>query len=187
MGKDNILVTSTLRGDMDSFTELVRSYQNNLYNFLLRMTYSKEDAEEILQDVFFKAYKYLYKYNSRWSFSTWLYRIAVNTFKSNCKKQKKRYESIPYNEIPTELLGTYESNPEISYTTKESYREIIKLFGCLKSDQKIAFLLKYIQDFSYSEIGNILGISEHAAKMKVYRAKHIIGERYVKIKESCLE
>lgn len=84
--RDNMLVESTLKGDVNSFEELVSFYQGRIFNFLSKMTATREDAEEITQEVFIKVYKNLYKYNCKWSFSTWIYRIAVNTLRSEYKK-----------------------------------------------------------------------------------------------------
>lgn len=177
--KDKNLVTNILNGDSESFSLLVQLYQNRLYNFFLKLTLSKEDAEELLQDVFLRVYKYLYKYNDRWDFSTWIYKIAVNTYKSSYKKKKNDPGNISFDEVSHLCCETY--NPENSYEAKEKYKETLKMFDCLKDEQKLAFLLKHIQGFTYKEIGSIMGISEHAAKMKVQRGKQILCDRYYKL------
>jgi len=177
--RDRKLVNNILNGDSDSFSVLVQLYQNRLYNFFIKLTFSKEDSEEILQDVFLRVYKYLYKYNDRWDFSTWIYRIAINTYKSSYKKKKKDVYNICYEQATNLCSVNY--NPEYSYESKERYKEIIKMFDCLKKEQKLAFLLKHIQGFTYREIGHIMCISEQAAKMKVQRAKQILCNRYYKL------
>lgn len=181
---DKILIKKILKGDIDSFSTLVQNYQTQLYNLFMRMTYSKEDTEEILQDVFIKIYKNLYKYNPKWPFSAWLYKIAINTYKSNINKKKKYYEHINYETLSEDICTSY-GNPELSYELKEGYKEIVKMFGCLKSEQKFALLLKHFKGFSYKEIGHIMGITDQAAKMKVQRAKNTLCERYYNFKERC--
>lgn len=177
MDRDGILVANTLKGDIDSFTLLVQNYQNRLYSFLLKMTCSREDAEEILQEVFIRAFNYLYKYNSSWSFSSWIYRIAVNTFKTEYKKKKKSDIVDLHSELPEELYSI-DYCPETVYETKEHYREIIEMVNTLKNEQKLAFLLKNIQGFSYKEVGEILGISTQAAKMRVQRAREALWIKF---------
>lgn len=177
--RDKDLVNNILNGDSESFSILVQLYQNRLYNFFLKLTFSKEDAEEILQDVFLRVYKYLYKYNDNWDFSTWIYKIAINTYKSSYKKNKKHNCNVCYEQVTN--LCSLDYDPEHSYEVKEKYKEIVKMFDCLKDEQKVAFLLKHIQGFSYKEIGHVMCISDQAAKMKVQRAKQILCDRYYKL------
>lgn len=180
--RDNMLVENTLKGDISSFEELVMLYQDKLFNFLAKMTSSREDAEEITQEVFIKVYKNLYKYNNKWSFSTWIYRIAINTLRSEYRKVKNMKNIDYYANVP-ELPANFSDYPEIAYEIKERRGEIIKLIDQLKDDQKTALLLRCMQDFSFKEIGDILGISPEAAKMKIQRAKQTICKKYEKLQE----
>ncbi|HPC99898.1 MAG TPA: RNA polymerase sigma factor [Acetivibrio sp.] len=180
--RDNMLVESTLKGNIDSFEELITLYQDKLFNFLSKMTYSREDAEEITQEVFIKVYNNLYKYNNKWSFSTWLYRIAINTLRSEYRKVNN-YKKIDYYTNVPDLPANFSDYPEIAYEIKEQRGEIIKLIDDLKEDQKTALLLRCIQDFSFKEIGDILGISPEAAKMKIQRAKQTICRKYEKLEK----
>lgn len=177
MDRDRQLVKNILNGDSESFSTLIQSYHNRLYNFFLKLTFSKEESEELMQEVFLRVYKYLYKYNDKWKFSTWVYKIAINTYKSSYKK--KDINNVCYEQLTN--LCSVEYNPENSYECKERYIEIIKMFDCLKNEQKVAFLLKHMQGFTYKEIGHILSISDKAAKMKVQRAKQILCDRYYKL------
>ncbi|ADU73224.1 MAG TPA: RNA polymerase sigma factor [Hungateiclostridium thermocellum] len=180
--RDNILIESTLKGNINSFEELMTLYQGKLFNFLLKMTSSREDAEEITQEVFIKVYNNLYKYNNRWSFSTWIYRIAINTLRSEYRKAKN-VKSVDYYTNVSELPANFSDYPELAYEMKERQKEIIKLIDELKEDQKTALLLRYMQDFSFKEIGDILGISPEAAKMKIQRAKQSICKKYEELEK----
>ncbi len=182
VNNDNILIENSLKGDIDAFSALVRKYQDRLYNFLLKMNLSREDSEEIAQEVFIKVYNNLYKYNSKWSFSTWLYRIAVNTLRSEYKK-KKKIRLIDYYADIQEVAGSSYIHPEESLENKEQTEEIVKLIDSLSHDQKLAFTLRYIQDFSFKEIGEILGISPEAAKMKIQRAKQALCKKFEKLQK----
>ncbi|WP_027621969.1 RNA polymerase sigma factor [Acetivibrio clariflavus] len=178
--RDSILVENTLKGDINSFEELMSLYQDKLFNFLSKMTASREDAEEITQEVFIKVYKNLYKYNSKWSFSTWIYRIAINTLRSEYRKVKNIKNVDYYTNVP-ELPANFSDYPDIAYEIKEQRVEIIKLIDELKEDQKTALILRCMQDFSFKEIGDILGISPEAAKMKIQRAKQTLCRKYEKL------
>ncbi len=76
-----------------------------------------------------------------------------------------------------EEIPSLENNPELLIEVKEHYREIIEVIDSLKEKQKTAFILRYIKDFSYKEIGKIMGISQDAAKMKVHRAKSSLAQK----------
>lgn len=175
MDIDNELVSKTLSGDVNSFSILVESYQQRIFNFLLRLTLCREDAEELLQDVFVRVYKYLYTYNNSMKFSSWVYRIALNTFKDHCKRKKRQIPTCSFdNEINAgdNLTNHFEAD----FCTKEDFREIVKIINSLKEEYRIAIILKYIQDFSYKEIGEMLGITPQNAKMRVNRARKEIGK-----------
>lgn len=173
---EKALVTSALNGDIEAFEKIVDAYKNKLFSFLVKMTLSRQDAEEILQEVFIRAYNHLEKYNDRWMFSTWIYRIALNTFKT-WQKSRKRLQTLPIREDI--ISGTRADNPEEAFELNERRREVISLIQGLKEKQKIPLILKYVKGFSYDEIGRILGISVEAAKMKVYRAREVICKRYL--------
>ncbi len=177
MNRDNVLIENVLKGNADSFSILVQCYQDQLYKFIYKLTVSREDTEDILQEVFIRVYNNLYRYNSRWSFSTWLYNIAVNVFKTQYRKKKKNPESMD-NEVIDYLSCSISDCPDVVYEMKEQRALIVKLINGLKNDQKIALVLKHVQGFSYKEIADILEVSPEAAKMKVQRAKKIICEKF---------
>lgn len=180
--RDNNLVENTLKGDVNSFEKLVSAYQGKLFSFLSKMTATREDAEEITQEVFIKVYKNLYKYNNKWSFSTWIYRIAVNTLRSEYRKVKK-LKTVDYYASITDLPANFYDYPDIAYEIKEKRVEIIQIIDQLNEDQKTALLLRSMHDFSFKEIGDILGISPEAAKMKIQRAKQTVIRNYERLQE----
>lgn len=168
-----MLVNRVLNGDADSFSIIVHRYQDRLYRFLLRLTFSREDAEEILQDVFIRVYNYLHKYDSKWSLSTWLYKIAVNSFRDFCKR-KKNNRLMEYSCDVVLNNAKNDNLLEINYESKELYDEVTRIICRLKRDYKVSIVLKCIQGFTYEEIGKILGISSVNAKVRVNRARQEI-------------
>jgi RNA polymerase sigma-70 factor (ECF subfamily) len=173
---ERALVIDALKGELGAFEKIVDAYKNKLFSFLVKMTASRQDAEELLQEVFIRAYTQLEKYNDRWMFSTWIYRIALNTYRT-WHKTRKRHQTLPIHE---EIIsGAPLDNPEEALEMSEQRREIVGLIQELREKQRIAMVLKYVKGFSYEEIGKILGISEEAAKMKVFRARESICKRYL--------
>ncbi|MDP4180356.1 MAG: RNA polymerase sigma factor [Bacillota bacterium] len=174
MYEENILINNILNGDIDSFSALVNRYQNRLFKFLLGLTFCREDAEEILQDVFIRAYNYMHKYNCKWSFSTWIHKIAINTFK-DFYKQKRKKDFVEYHED----LSLYKIDSGVSidqaYESKELYKEVVEQINKLKSDYKIALILRCAQGFSYQDISKIMGVSVENAKTMVCRSRQTIS------------
>jgi RNA polymerase sigma-70 factor (ECF subfamily) len=148
------------------------------------MSFSKEDAEDMTQDVFIRVYNNLYQYNGKWCFSTWIFRIAVNVFKSEYSKKKNR-DSKRFTDVLCKSKGWYAENPEAIFENMETKMEILRMLDSLKFDQKAALILKYVQGFSYREIGEILKISPENAKVRVMRAKKMLVNANLKLKEGC--
>jgi RNA polymerase sigma-70 factor (ECF subfamily) len=177
LDNDYILVSNVLNGDTDSFSLLVSKYKDGIYNFIYKMTFSREDAEDILQEVFIRVYNNLYKYDNRWHFSTWLYRIALNVFKSHYSKKKKQ-RNIDYQEVLSSLPDNLINNPELVYEMKEHNLEILKILDSVKFEDKTILVLKHIQGFSYREIAEILKLSPENVRIKVMRAKKILYKKF---------
>ncbi|NLM12032.1 MAG: RNA polymerase sigma factor [Clostridiaceae bacterium] len=178
MQEDQTQIKRIRDGDIEAFEELIDKYKNKLFSFLVKMTCSRQDSEEILQEVFIRVFNNINKYDDRWMFSTWIYRIAINTYKSYMKKTK-RLKTVPIDDVVINKGMTGEENPEKIYERNERQQEIITLINSLKDKQRVPLILKYVKDFSYAEISDILGISEEAAKMRVLRAKKNICEKYM--------
>lgn len=168
---DSELIRKTLSGDVDAFGQLINNYEKRLYNFIFKMCLSREDTEEILQEAFIKIYKNLYKYNDKYSFSTWAYTIALNTFKSEAKKNR-RFKFFELDDKYVDLLNI--KSPEEAFIDKEELLGALERINALKVDHRAVLILKYIDELSYKEIGDILKVSPDAAKMKVHRAKQIL-------------
>lgn len=170
MDQDMLLIERILNGETSVFNILIDKYQHIIYGYLLKMSFSKEDAEDMTQEVFIKVYKNLYKFNGKCRLLTWIFKIAVNTFYSEYRN-KKRKVHFENDDILAYLSCDFEDYPENALERKEDMREALVILNKLDFEQKNAVILRYIHNFSYKDIGHILGISEEAAKMKVYRAK----------------
>jgi len=166
---DDILVDKVLKGDSKAFEILIKKHQGMVYNYLYKMTLNKEDAEDMTQEVFIKAYNNLYSFEKKSNFSTWVFKIAINTLNSHFRK-KKDYD-LNKDEVLMNIKCSEKEIPEEALDLKEKRQEALKILEGLTLEQKNAIILKYIKGFSYKEIGEILGVNEDSAKMKVHRAK----------------
>jgi len=162
---DAELVDQSLKGDNRAFETLVLKYEKPVYNLALRMVRVPEDAEDIAQTVFVKAYEKLDSYNPAHRFFSWIYRIAVNESINFCKRNKKTddYESG--------VTGIDELTPEESFRAEELGEFIGDAIGRLKMDYRLVVVLKHFHDFSYREMSEILQIPEKTVKSRLFTAR----------------
>ena len=161
-----ILIDTILQGDDSVYTKLVDKYKHYAYTIANRIMNSHEDAEEVAQDAFIKAFHGLENFNRDSRFSTWLYRIVFNTAISYKRKKRVRLENIDDN--ISEMYGA----KDIDLT---EYSDKIKFIDSaldkmLPADATVINLF-YLKEFSLEEIGDITGMRINAVKIKLFRAR----------------
>jgi RNA polymerase sigma-70 factor, ECF subfamily len=175
MDADRILISRILDGDANSFSELATRYYPRILAFLLKMGVGRQDAEDMAQEVFIKVYNNLFQYSDRWKFSTWLFRIATNTFRDFRKDKKLRTETLSEQEE-----GRTCSSPEEHLEQLQQRQLIQSMLHTLNDDVKAVMVLHYLQELSFKEIGQIYGVSAEAVKMKIFRARSKLCKAYAK-------
>lgn len=166
---DSILVKHALEGDRSGFEGLVRKYVKPIFNLALRMVNDSEQAADIAQTTFIKAYENLSTFNRKLKFFSWLYRIAINESLNVLEKQKQRAE------FPAEAVSGDPMPDEIIHTSEQS--EIIQqALMKLPSDQRSVIVLRHFLDFSYAQIGATLGIPEKTVKSRLFTARQQLKE-----------
>lgn len=161
-------------GDGEAFSALVRKYQKQVFRHVLRMVRNVEDAEDLTQEVFLRAYVWLGSYNGEASFGRWLHRIATNVCID--RSRKRRISTIPWpewsdgEEEKAVEFPSGDPGPEEILEEKESVGEIVAAAGRLPRHYREAFLLRNISDRSYEEIAGFLGCPEGTVKSRVSRA-----------------
>lgn len=182
---DYILLHKAKNGDIYAFEDLISKYEKKVYNTVLRIIRDKEAAKDISQEVFIKVYKSLKNFNEKSKFSTWLYRIAVNTSIDELRKNKNRYNNISLDnpdpehdntrQVEFEISGSKDT-PEEKLIKKEKIKELYKAINMLQEDQMILILLRDIQGLSYDEISDVTGIKIGTVKSKLNRARNALKE-----------
>lgn len=194
MNIETQLVEKSMDGDLDAFEELVLLFDKKIYNYCLRMTNNRSDAEDLAQEVFLKAYKNLKNFRNDSKFSTWIYRIAYNTCIDNYRK--KRLKLLPLNKIIDEeqqeiSIPSPDPLPEEQVISNEKYSLIKECIAQLKPRYKSVIILRDIHNYSYREIAEILEIPIGTVKSDISRARALLrkalksrlmeyGERRVK-------
>ena len=163
---DEQLVEATLDGAKDAFGELVERYQERLLRFLLTRSNSRADAEDAIQDTFINAYRYLASFDSRWRFSTWIYRIAIR----NAAKQHRP----EWHDSEVELVDQLDPLAAcIAYAEHENIWVAAKRL--LSDDGYNAMWLCYVEGYSVKEIAAALGKSVSWTKVTLMRGRRRLG------------
>lgn len=164
-------------GDRAEFARLVEMYSPMIYRLGLKMLNNPQDAEDILQETFIKAYKHIGKFDGRSSVSTWLYRIATN--EALMSLRRKRPEAISferpsvYNTEPQEPLQIVDwcCLPEEDFLTSEGRAQLDEAAERLPVNLRVVFVLRDIEGLSTRETAEVLDISEMAVKTRLSRAR----------------
>jgi RNA polymerase sigma-70 factor, ECF subfamily len=161
---DSILVRQCLDGNRGKFGDLVRKYTKPIYNLALRMVGDVEDAADITQTTFVKAYENLGKFDITLKFFSWLYRIAINESLNVLQKQK---QTDPLND---ELVSV-DASPEDVLHNAERDEIIQQAIMKLSPEQRSVIVLRHFMDLSYAQMGTTLGITETKVKARLFSAR----------------
>lgn len=174
---DNEIISRVLRGEQALYAELVKRHQNFVFTIALRYTPIRENAEEIAQDVFVKAYKSLSDFRGESKFSTWLYTITSTTCISFLRKKRLETNSLD-DERVMEAADSLDSGMSANQVEQKSkvqmVNEAIKL---LSPDDGKLITLFYKGEQSLEEIGQVLGIEPNTVKVKLHRARQRLKEK----------
>lgn len=185
--KDWSLVERIKTGDDQAFGTIMARYKRPIFCFVYRMIGDTEDAEDVAQDVFVRAYQSIRKPAFRQmkaEFSTWLFQVARNAT-LDCLRRRKRH--------PVEFLAAMDDNGESiaddgrtaheESTAKEIGEQIAEAVACLPEDQRIVFILLEYEHLSYSEIATILKCSQKSVETRLYRARLSLRQRLMHLLE----
>lgn len=174
---DNDLISKVLSGDQQAYAGLVSRYQNYVFTLTLRMIKNREDAEEIAQDVFIKAYKYLADFRGASKFSTWLYTIVNNTCISFLRKKKLEIHSLD-NERIFEVADSRDFGFRADIVEQKSRQSMVgNAINLLNPDDAEIITLFYKNEQSLDEIAQILGLEVNTAKVRLHRARTRLKEK----------
>ena len=174
---DAAVVAQVLAGDKDAFRLLVDRHSRSIFHVTFRMTGNQQDAEELVQETFLRAYKALARFELRSNFSTWLYRIAVNRtldFLSVKKMQNKDTYQIVDEPDPEEgrqiQLSSDKPGPDRMVLSSEMKSKVAQSMSLLTPVERIAFTMRHMEGRSIDEIGETLKLNTSAAKNSIFRA-----------------
>ena len=187
--ESSALVSRAKNGDMLAFEQLLLQHEKIVFNIVLRMMGPGEDVKDLSQEVFLKVYRNLSKFDEKSAFSTWIYRIAVNTCIDEMRRRKgKQTYSLEAEIEDTE--GSYQKQfadtgetPEESLMRKEGQSEVLRALETLSPEHKTAIVLRDIRGFSYEEIAEMTDTALGTVKSRISRARIQLKEEILKIRE----
>ena len=180
---DLALVERAKAGDTAAFEQLVRQYDRQIYRTALHITQNREDAEDITQDVFFKAFQKLEQFQGNSKFSTWLVRIAVNESLMRLRRRKTSRTVSMDQDVETEEgaiprdFAEWRPNPEQIFSQSELGDILRKTIAGLPPGFRTVFTLRDIENLSTEETAEALGLSVPAVKSRLLRARLQLRER----------
>jgi RNA polymerase sigma-70 factor (ECF subfamily) len=178
LDNESVLVAEARAGNAESFATLINQYDRHIYRLALNITGNQEDAEDVLQDSFLKAYSNLGHFQGDSRFYTWLVRIAVNEALMKLRK-RRRASSVSLDEpaetndrslMPKEIEDWGE-NPEQSYARAELQEILNQAMEELEPQFRTVFVLRDVEEFSTEETARMLGLSVPAVKSRLLRAR----------------
>jgi RNA polymerase sigma-70 factor (ECF subfamily) len=173
---DNALVAATKRGYTQAFEELVLRHRQRVLAVAQRITNNREDAEDVAQESFHKAFLHLDAFQERSRFSTWLTRIAMNEAFMLLRRRRGVVESLPENPFDdmkpsSEAFVDHSPNPEESCWRRERTKLLTEAINCLGPAIRTTILLRDIEERSVKETAQILGVSITAVKARIFQGR----------------
>lgn len=183
------LLAEARAGDQAAFSRLVEAYERRIFRLAKNITSNEQDAEDVLQETFLKAYEHLSDFQGNSKFYTWLVRIAVNEALMKLRKRKSD-RSVPLDEAlapagpedaPPREIAVWEENPEQQYSREELGAILDNAVKSLAPEYRTVFTLRDVDDLSTEETAEALNLSVPAVKSRLLRARLQLREKLTRI------
>lgn len=156
-------------GDVEAFGDLIDRYERPVYNAILHMVGNPEDARELCQQAFMKAFEHLASYDTNRRFFSWIYRVAMNE-SINHLKARRSYEPL------SDKLPYSHPNPAERYEDIEQRNHLEKAITALDDNYRSVLILRHFIHLSYREIADILNVSEPIVKSRLFTARQLLRQ-----------
>lgn len=176
---DDQIICRLRDGQEEAFELLVQRYRARVQRLALRFTRNREEAEEVSQEVFLTIYRKLDQFEGKSSFSTWLYRVAVNASLMRLRSQETT-ETVPIDDLVGDLVGDEEEAvkpPDSRLHSEEALAQIERAMEHMPEEFKTILILRDIEDFSNEEAAEIMDLSVAAVKSRLHRARGYLRKK----------
>jgi len=181
------LVEKARGGNVRAFTELVTRYERNIFRLALHITQNREDAEDVLQEAFLKAFQHLDQFQGQSKFYTWIVRIAVNEALMKLRKRKSDRTVSLDEELDTgedtlvREIAVWGEDPEQLYSREELQQILNQAIQSLSAPYRTVFALRDIEELSTEETAAALGLTIAAVKSRLLRARLMLREKLTRV------
>ncbi|WP_238326905.1 RNA polymerase sigma factor [Paenibacillus graminis] len=148
-------------GDREAFAIIIRAFERQIYTYCYYILKSREEAEDAVQDIFVKVYRELERYRKLESFSAWLYKVAYHHCLDQIRKRKRR----------SRLLSLYKEQHPKAYSDPSDEGPVQLLMGSLSAEESNLLILKVVEQYSFEEMGKIMGCNPAALRKKFERLR----------------
>lgn len=170
--RDFALVERCRKGDRRAFEALIREYQRPVYNAAYRILGNPEDAADVTQAAFLKAFEHLDRYDPSYKFFSWIYRIAINESINQRKKSREQ-------QLLDEHQPATDGGPDSTAEADDLASGIQDGLMALNDDYRTVVVLRHFSDLSYRQISEVLEIPEKTVKSRLYSARQLMKDRLV--------
>jgi RNA polymerase sigma-70 factor, ECF subfamily len=180
---ESVLLAQSREGDTRAFAELVRRYEGRIFRLAQHITQNREDAEDVLQETFMKAYEHLDQFKGDAKFYTWIVRIAVNQALMKLRRRKTDKSVSLDEQIDTgedtivREIAAWDEDPEQRFTREELHAILDRAIQSLDPPYRSVFILRDIDELSTEETAEALGLSVPAVKSRLLRARLQLREK----------
>jgi RNA polymerase sigma-70 factor (ECF subfamily) len=184
--REHMLIKRSQKGDTAAFEELALDYQQRVYNIALRMLSQAEDAADVTQEVLLKMYRSLPKFRGEAAFSTWIYRITINTCRDTIRRGYKQKEDLLQDfgegcdDETSRDVADYSQIPEDILEEQETEDYLQALISGLSPKYRLVVTLREISGLGYQEVADTLGISLGTVKSRLSRARKCMQEQLLR-------
>jgi len=174
---DREVVTRWQAGDMEAFTTLVQRHEGRVFRLLLRMTGSREEAEDVAQETFLSLHRHGHRFRQECRFSTFVYRVAANAAlnrRRSLKRSRDRVNRLEVRQAAGDDLPHAPRNPEDAAAGLEIEARVQEALLQLPDSLRLPVVLYELEGLSYSEIASVLGLAEGTVKSRIHRARQVL-------------
>jgi len=179
---DEVLIKNALQGDQRAYKKLLERHRHAIFHIAYKIVRNTEEAADLVQETFMKAFGSLSTYRFEYRFSTWLYRIAANNAIDYLRKRKIEALSL---DRPVETkdgsvelqLPDWTHNPEFDFTRKQRQISIEEAINSLPEKYREVIVYRHTEDKPYNEIARILGIPVGTVKARIFRARELLKKK----------
>lgn len=178
LDEDQLLIKKVLTGDKRAFEALMVKYNKRIYTYVYRMVRNEETAVELTQDFFLKIYNALNKYNYKFKFTTWAYRICYNLVVDHIRKNSYSIDSLESDSVNEKRMVDNDNYIKADYESRLENEQIAdylwKVVDTIPEKYRELILLRYIDNMKYEEIAKITDIPVGTVKNRIFKAKEIL-------------